>query len=97
MLPCEGVGDVATARGAVIAMGVARKEAVDVGAAGAAAADVGALDVVGGAAVAMPMASDDVIIGGSWTVRWAGAPVAAALPVANPAAVFLCRFAVMQT
>jgi len=29
VLPCEGVGDVATARGAVIAMGVALREVVD--------------------------------------------------------------------
>jgi len=91
VLPCEGVGDVATASGAVIAMGVALREVVD------GAATTGAMDVAGAAAVAMPMASEDDILAGSWIVRWAVAPVAAALPVANPADVFLCRFAVMHT
>jgi len=45
VLPCEGVGDVATASGAVIAMGVALREVVG------GAATTGAMDVAGAAKI----------------------------------------------
>lgn len=90
----------ATARGAVIAMGVALREPE----AGIGAAVEGAIEVAmaGAAPVAVPIAEADAdeevdIMAGSWTVRCGIAPVAAARPVAKPAAVFRCRLAVMHT